>query len=125
MWWRSPYNPGADSDDWEGQPPQGAFYKWVLGIVLPIGIGGYGLYGIFTRHIEFGNDNQRLTFHGLNAMAVGIAWLSAAVFIHCHYFWGNIYDQIWFAVLGKIVSACGFIAGLIFVIVHNGVLGIS
>jgi hypothetical protein len=124
MWWQFPYNPAPGDDDWEGQPRQGAFYKWTLGVVLPIALGGYGLFTIATKQAEFGSD-MRLTLHGSNAIAFGIAWVSAALFIHCHYFWGNIYDQIWFAVLGKIVSACGFIAGLVFVLIHNGVLGIG
>ena len=37
---------------------------------------------------------------------------------------GNIFNQAWFAVLGKIVAACGFIAALAFVLIRNGVLGI-
>ena len=66
-----------------------------------------------------------MTLHGLNAVAIGIAFVSAAVFLHCHYFWGNIYNQAWFAVLGKIIGACGFIAGIGVVLVRNGVLGIQ
>jgi hypothetical protein len=66
-----------------------------------------------------------MTLHGSNAAAFGVAWVSAGVFLHCHYFWGNVFNQAWFAVLGKIVAACGFIAGLAFVLVRNGVLGIN
>ena len=47
------------------------------------------------------------------------------MFVHGRFFWGNIFNQAWFAVLGKIVAACGFIAGLVFVLVRNGVLGIG
>ena len=124
MWSRFNHNPSAHDDDWEGQPSQGAFYKWVLGIGLPIAMAAYGVHAIITREAEFGNQ-IKLTLHGLNAVAVGTAWISAGAFVHCHYFWGNIYDQAWFAVLGKIVSACGFIAGLVFVLIHNGILGIQ
>ena len=51
--------------------------------------------------------------------------MSAAHFVHCHYFWGNVYNQAWLAVLGKIIGACGFIAGVAFVVIRNGVLGIG
>ena len=51
------------------------------------------------------------------------AAMSIAVFMHCHYFWGNIYNQAWFAVLGKIIAGCGFIAGLGIVIIRVGILG--
>jgi hypothetical protein len=124
MWRRFPYNPTAYDDDWEDQPRQGAFYQWVLGVALPIVITGYGVHAIITRQAEFGSRSA-MTLHGFNAIAFGIAWVSAGVFVHCHYFWGNIYNQVWFAVLGKICSACGFIGGLGFVLIHNGVLGIG
>jgi hypothetical protein len=65
-----------------------------------------------------------MTFHGLNAVALGIAGMSAGIFVHCHYFWGNVFNQAWVAVLGKIVSAIAFIAALVFVLIHNGVLGV-
>ena len=59
------------------------------------------------------------------AIAFGAAAASAGVFLHCHYFRGNVYNQAWFAVLGKIVAACGFIAGVGTLIVRVGVLGIA
>jgi hypothetical protein len=124
MWLRFPHKPTAYDDDLEDQPRQGAFYKWILGVLLPIGIACYGIFGIVEKQIEFGSEVS-WTFHGKNAIALGIACLSASLFLHCHYFWGNIYDQIWFAVLGKIISACGFIVGLVYVLIHNGILGIG
>jgi len=124
MWWRYPYNPTAYDDDWEDQPSQGAFYKWGLGIGLAVGMALYGIRAIVMKEVEYGNQVS-LTLHGLNAIAIGIASTSAALFVHCHYFWGNIFDQAWFAVLGKIISAIAFIACLIFVLIHNGVLGIN
>jgi hypothetical protein len=124
MWWRYPYRPTPYDDDWEDQPGQGLLYQWGLGAVLPLLLIGYGLNAIVMQHVEFGSRIS-MTFRGLNATAFGVAWVSAGVFVHCHYFWGNIYNQAWFAVLGKIVAAIGFIAGLIFVLVRNGVLGIG
>lgn len=123
MWWRYPHNPTPYDDDWEDQPAQGAFYQWGLGVVFASALIGYGIYAIAVQQITFGG-RITMTLHGLNALAFGIAWVSAGVFVHCHYFWGNIFDQAWPAVLGKIVAACGVIAGLLFVLVRNGVLGI-
>ena len=124
MWWRPPHNPTAYDDDWEDQPAQGPFYQWGLGVALPLALIGYGGSAIATREATFGG-RIAMTLHGPNAIAFGIAWVSAGVFVHCHYFWGNVLNQAWFAVLGKIVAACGFIAGLVFVLVRNGVLGIG
>jgi len=124
MWWRVPHNPTAFDDDWEDQPRQGPFYQWGLGVVLPLALIVYGGSAIALRQVTFGGQSS-MTLRGANAAAFGVAWVSAGVFLHCHYFWGNVFDRAWFAVLGKIVAACGFIAGLVFVLVRNGVLGIG
>lgn len=124
MWWRFPHNPTAYDDDWEDQPGQGPFYQWGLGVVLPLALIGYGVYAVAAQHVSFGRPVST-TLQGLNAIAFGIGWICGGVFVHCHYFWGNIYNQAWFAVLGKIVGACGFIACLVFVLVRNGVFGIE
>jgi hypothetical protein len=121
-WWRSPYNPTAYDDDWEDQPSQGWFFKWIVGVCVPLLLAGYGLDVIVTRRAEFGGQIS-VTLAGSNATAFGFAWISAALFVHCHYYWGNVYNQGWAAVLGKIVAACGFVAGLGFLLIHNGVLG--
>jgi hypothetical protein len=123
MWWRLPHNPTPYDDDWEDQPGQGPLYQWGLGAAVPLLVLGYGIYVVATGHAEYGRVAMRL--HGVNATAFGTAAISAAVFLHCHYFWGNLYDQAWFAVLGKIVAACGFIGGLGVLIVRVGVLGVG
>jgi hypothetical protein len=45
------------------------------------------------------------------------------VFLHCHYFWGNIFQLSAWAALGKIVSLIGMIGGLGYLLIHVGVLG--
>lgn len=122
---RRPYYPTAYDDDWEDQPAQGWFYKWILGMCLPLALAGYGVHAIVAQDTVFAARHAAMTLHGRNAIAFGIAWSCAAVFVHCHYFWGNVYDQIWFAELGKILAACGFIAGMAFVLVRVGVFGIK
>jgi hypothetical protein len=127
MWWHhSLRKPRADDDDWEDQPTQGPMYQYGLGVMVPVLQMVYGGYGIVYQQIEIGRrfSYTHFTLHGKNAIAYGIAWICAGVFVHCHYFWGNIYSQAWFAVLGKIVSACGFIAAVGYVLVRNGVWGI-
>jgi hypothetical protein len=124
MWWRYPHNPSAYDDDWEDQPGQGPWYQWGLGVLVPLLLLGYGVWVVVTREVQWGSRSS-VTFRGLNAVAFGAAWISVAVFVHCHYFWGNIYNQSLFAVLGKIIAACGFIAAIVFVLIRNGVLGIG
>ena len=124
MLWPRPYNPTPYDDDWEDQPGQGPVHQWGLGVLVPLILAGYGLRGIVRQEVLFGGTIQ-MTLHGVNAAAFGVAWISAGLFLHCHYFWGNVYNHAWIAVLGKIVSACGFIGGLGLVLVRNGVLGIQ
>ncbi len=119
---RLPHNPTAYDDDWEDQPRQGPFYKWFLGIAVPLTVAGFGIHAIITQQADY-SGRVTLILHGVSAIAFGIAAISLAIFLHCHYFWGNIYDQIWFAVLGKILAACGFIGALGVLIVRVGVLG--
>ena len=123
MWQRFPYKPSAYDDDWEDQPGQGFGYQWGLGVLVPLALMAYGGYAIVMRRVEFGGQ-VTMTFQGVNAVAFGVAWVSAGMFVHCHYFWGNVYNQAWWAVLGKIVGAMGFIAGVGVVLVRNGVLGL-
>jgi hypothetical protein len=124
MSWRFPHNPTAYDDDWEDQPRQGSFYQWGLGVIVALALIGYGGYAVAMRRVTFGGHIS-MTLHGLNAVAFGIAWIGAGVFVHCHYFWGNVFNQAWFAVVGKIVGALAFVAGLVVVLVRNGVLGIQ
>lgn len=91
--------------------------------MLPLVIFGYGLHAALGQHVTF-DGRVSMTLNGVNAIAYGVACMSAAMFLHCHYFWGNVYDQIWFAVLGKIIAACGVIGGLVTLIVRVGVLGV-
>lgn len=123
MWfWRIPHNPTAYDDDFEGQPSQSWWHKWMLGVVVPLGLIGLGLWMCITQEITTIGRNQT-TFRGSNAFALGCAAVSIGWFLHFHYFWGNIYDQAWFAVLGKFVALIAMIASLGFLIVHAGVLG--
>ena len=124
MGWRPPHNPTAYDDDWEDQPTQGPFFQWGLGVALPLALFAYGGCAIASHQVMFGGRSPMI-LHGPNAIALGVAGISAGVFAHCHFCWGNVFDQAWFAVLGKIIAACGFIAALGFILVRNGVLGIE
>jgi hypothetical protein len=122
---RFPHDPTAYDDDWEDQPKQGPFYKWVLGGAIPLAVCLYGFHAIVTQRAEYGRPEMALPLLGWNAIAFGIAAVSLAIFFHCHYFWGNIYNQAWFAVLGKMIAGIGFIVGLGVLIVRVGLLGIG
>jgi hypothetical protein len=118
------HNPTPYDDDLEDQPGQSAYHKWGLGILVPALLLSYSIWILLTDAAEFGS-RFTMPLRGENAMAYGLAVMSVGVFMHCHYFWGNIYNQIWLAVLGKIVSLCGFIAATVFLCIRIGILGRS
>lgn len=56
-------------------------------------------------------------------MALGLASVGAGIFLHCHYFLGNIFHLAVWAVLGKIASLILFIASLVYLLIHIGIFG--
>ena len=120
---RSTREPTAYDDDWEGQPAQSRFHKWVAGVLIPVVLIAIGVAAIVTQHATLGRRSA-LHLSGANAVAIGVAWIAAGVFAHCNYFWGNLLDNHWAAEIGKIVGLLGVVGGLIFALVRNGVLGI-
>ena len=89
--WHHRSEPSTYDDHWEDQPGQGPFHQWGLGVVGPLAIACCGGPAGPTRHVEFG-ARIALTRSGVSAVAVGVAWCSAAAFVHCHYCCGNVYD---------------------------------
>ena len=120
---RPDYNPTAYDDDWEDIPASGPIPKWLGGVLVPVAMIAYGIHCFATGHGEIPGRDYSMAVSGANAMAVGMASLSLGLFLHCHYFWGNIFHLAAWAVLGKIVSMIGFICGLGYLLIHVGVLG--
>ena len=94
-----------------------------VGIVLPLVLIGYGIWCFAAGHGVLWGEYTRLDLYGIKAIALGTASLSLGIFLHCHYFWGNIYHLAPFAVAGKKISAVGFIGSLGYLIVRIGGLG--
>ena len=122
---RHGYEPTAYDDDWEGQPAQSAFHQWGLGAVVAAAVLAYGVWVIATGRAVVGRNGAAIPLYGLNAVAYGVAAASLGLVLHCHYFWGNVYDQAWPAVLGKIVGLCGAVGGLCVLIFRVGFLGVT
>jgi hypothetical protein len=102
------------------------FPKWIIGVIVPIGVAIYGGVCIVKQVAEYGGEGHAtMTVHGMNAVAVGTMFLAVALFMHCEFFWGAIYQSIWFAELGEIVAGLVFIISLVILIVRVGVYGIS
>ena len=123
MSWRTPYEPSGNEDDLDGPPPEGPYYQWGLGVVAAVAAVAYGARAIAVRDAAFGATRNRLPLHGTNAVVFGAIAVSSGLFLHCHYFWGNVYEQAWPAVLGKIVGLAGVVGGMCVLIYRVGFLG--
>ena len=120
---RPDYQPSAYDDDFEDIPSSGLIPKWIGGVIIPAGLVVYGIVCFVTGHGELPGQFGSMTLTGTDAMALATAITSIGVFLHCHYFWGNIFHLGAWATLGKIASLLGIISGLGYLLVHVGVLG--
>ena len=121
---RFSHNPTAYDDDWEGQPTQSRFHQWIAGLAVPLTIACFGVDAIVFGAVTVGGSKP-LALHGTNAIAFGIAAMGAAIFLHCHYFWGNVFDQAWLAVLGKMAGAIAFILATGLLVVRGFLFGLK
>ena len=120
---RVPDDQFATTDDDVDIPSSGPKSKYGAGVALPLLLIGYGIACFVTRHGVLIGEYNDLDLHGSKAVALGTASLSLGVFLHCHFFWGNVFHLSAFAVFGKIIAAVAFIASLGFLIVRVGVFG--
>jgi hypothetical protein len=118
--------PSSDSSgghDWTADTHTLWFYRWVLGVVVAAGAVVYGVSCIVSRSGTMIGELGSLQLRGLNAVALGVAVVSAGLLLHCHFFWGSIRDCAWTTV-GKLIGLCGFIAGTSVLLVRVGVWGL-
>lgn len=119
------HRPTANTDDWEDVPAQGWAAKWLVGVVVPAALLAYGILDVVRRSAwlpsRYGSDG--MTLQGPDAVALGSAVAGIAAFLHCHYFWGNVYHLSFWATLGKIVGLVVMIGGLGYLLVHLGIYG--
>jgi hypothetical protein len=83
MWRRFPHNPATYDENLEGEPPQGWFFQWVLGVALPAALLVYGQVVLISGHAAVGREPQMI-LRGGNAITWAGAAISAAVFLHFH-----------------------------------------
>jgi hypothetical protein len=120
-----PYSPlGSDlNTGGEDLPPPGFFSKWFVGVIVPLVFQALGVICIVTRHGLLPGRHDLLELHGSRAIALGIVCLGISGFLHCHFYWGNIYYQYACAAIGKVLSLLAFVGGLIDIIINVGLYG--
>lgn len=100
-----------------GIPNETIWSKWIGGLIVPLCIAIYAIRCILSAEaVLWGQHNQDWELKGRTGIILGVAWLCAAIFLHCHYFWPTIRRLNLFTDVGKTVSAAGFAGCLIYVI---------
>jgi hypothetical protein len=114
--------------DYSGTPEPTFWCKWFGGVAVPIFFAIYGTRCcILEQAILHGRGISGLELLGKEAVALGLAWISLAFFLHFHHFWSALARLGILSELGKIVSALFFIASMGYVLcsVASGWCGIG
>lgn len=92
----------------------GRVQQWIVGVGLAGLLAVYSIVCIVSQRALFLRGRRRLgivEMQGTDAIAVGILYLSAALFMHCHWFWSAHPDYHGYAHLGKIAGLVGVVSG--------------
>ena len=89
------------------------------GAVAPFTLALYGIYSIIvkTAHIPGKRGSPGLDLQGTDAVLLGCAILSLALFFHTHYFWGSQKRLVTYSEGGKILALllfCVFLTTLLY-----------
>ena len=81
----------------DGDPTPDEKTKWGSGICAPIGLLAWAVYALVTKHVIMHDNYYRspVEIKGLAVYACALTLISAALFLHFHYFWGQtptLYD---------------------------------
>jgi len=101
----------------------GTFPVWAYGIVCSGAIALYGVSCVVTQSALFvgGRRSFRsflfVEYTGNPAVALGLSYIAAAVFLHCHFCWSEHEKYHGYAALGKMGALVGVVAGIVFLVI--------
>lgn len=105
----------VDTTGWLDSHPKAWAGRIFGGLAVPLVLLAGGLYCIITQHgMIVGRGWHEV--RGAGAVALGIAALGAALFLHTHAFWGAVSRLAIVHQLGRIAGALLFIGGLGYVL---------
>lgn len=105
-------------DDWGGAPAAGPWPKWFGGILVPLPLIVYAIVCLVTHRGFLPGRHTPLDLRDANAVALGISSMAAGMFLHLHYFWGNVCPSSHLPGIGKTLALIAFIGSLGYVIVR-------
>jgi hypothetical protein len=87
--------------------------QWMKGVGLAGLVAAYAVDGLVTQHAIFpARFRGFAAYDGLGGTALGLVYLSTALFLHFHCFW-SASPRFWGdAQLGKMIAAVGVIGGM-------------
>lgn len=88
--------------------------QWAVGVGLAAVLGAYAVSCLVTQRALFPRRRPLglVQLEGPGAIALGVAYLSVALFLHAHWFWSARPEAHIQAQFGKLVSLLGLVAGL-------------
>jgi hypothetical protein len=104
----------VDMADRLSDRPEPTFWsKWFGGLIIPGLLAAYGAHCCWVQQATFhGRGGSALELHGSAAVAYGVAWISAGLFAHFHYFWSSLERLHVFMDLGKLVALVALLGAI-------------
>ncbi|MCA9214421.1 MAG: hypothetical protein KDB27_15220 [Planctomycetales bacterium] len=92
----------------------------LIGIVAAAALAIYGSTCIVTQHATFIGSRplKVVSYAGIPAICLGVAYIAAALFMHCHFVWFS--DSRFHAIgeIGKLISAAGVVLAIVYLLYY-------
>jgi len=105
----------ADPTGWVDDPPTRWPGRIAWGVLLPLVLLAIGIYVIIARKGLLVGRSWRIVT-GNQAVALGIAFIGAAVFFHAHAFWAPVGERATVHRHGRVLGALIFVVSFWYVL---------
>jgi hypothetical protein len=109
------------AEELAGSTSAGRVERWIVGVVFAVVLALYSVVCIVSQSAFYPRVRPLglIEVQGTQARAVGVLYLSAALFIHCHWFWSAHTDYHGYAQVGKLLSLVGILVGVGHLMYHS------
>jgi hypothetical protein len=91
-----------------------------IGVVASLFMATYGLVCVVAQEATFVGSRpiEIVTYTGTPAICLGVAYVSAALFMHCHFTWSDSERYHGVAQIGKLISAATLALAIGYFVFH-------